>query len=217
MRDFLSTKTNQGGHMNRIGKVLMVVSMLFFLAPNILHAAVTTGEAAPDFTLTDTNGQSHSLSQFKEKCVVLEWFNHDCPFVKKHYDSGNMQALQKEYTGKDVVWLAINSSAAGKEGYYNAEQTNQMTKDKAAAPTAVLLDADGKVGQLYGAQTTPHMYIINPEGILIYQGAIDDKKSADSADIATSKNYVKSALDAAMAGQPVGDSTTKSYGCSVKY
>jgi len=203
--------------MIRVGKILILGMMLLFLAPNILHAAVTTGQPAPDFTLTDTNGQSHSLSQFKEKYVVLEWFNHDCPFVKKHYDSGNMQALQKEYTSKDVVWLSINSSAAGKEGYYNAEQTNQMMKDKTAAPTAVLLDSDGKVGQLYGAQTTPHMFIINPDGILIYQGAIDDKKSTDPADISSSKNYVESALDAAMAGQSVSESTTKSYGCSVKY
>jgi len=201
--------------MNRIGKVVMLA--LMFLAPNILHAAVITGQPAPDFTLTDTNGQAHSLSGFKGKYVVLEWFNHDCPFVKKHYDAGNMQALQKEYTAKDAVWLSINSSATGKEGYYNAEQTNKMFQDKGAAPTAVLLDSDGKVGQLYGAQTTPHMYIINPKGVLIYQGAIDDKKSTDSADIATSKNYVKSALDAAMVGQAISDATTKSYGCSVKY
>lgn len=182
-----------------------------------VRAEVVTGEPAPDFTLTDTNGQSHALSAFKGKFVVLEWLNHDCPFVKKHYDGGNMQSLQKEYTAKDVVWLSINSSAEGKEGNYPADKTNALTAEKGAAPTAVLLDGDGTVGKLYGAKTTPHMYVVNPEGVLIYQGAIDSKASADAEDIPTSTNYVKAALDEAMAGKPVSEGSTKSYGCSVKY
>lgn len=196
--------------------ILGLFTVLALCVPNA-GAEVNTGETAPDFTLTDTNGKSHALSDFKGKFVVLEWLNHDCPFVQKHYDGGNMQGLQKEYTAKDVVWLSINSSAAGKEGNYPSDKTNEMTKEKDAAPTAVLLDADGKVGKLYGAKTTPHMYIVSPQGLLVYQGAIDDKPSADPADIPSSVNYVKTALDEAMAGKAVSVSTTKSYGCSVKY
>jgi peroxiredoxin len=157
------------------------------------------------------------LSSFKGKFVVLEWFNHDCPFVVKHYGSGNMQALQKEFIAKDVVWLSINSSAEGKEGFKSAEETNTLTTEKKAAPTAVLLDSDGTVGKLYGAKTTPHMFVINPDGVLVYQGAIDDKSGFDQSEVAEAKNYVKAALDQAMAGQAVTDATTKSYGCSVKY
>lgn len=196
--------------------VLGLFTIVGLCAP-VAGAAVNTGETAPDFTLTDTNGKTHALSDFKGKFVVLEWLNHDCPFVQKHYDSGNMQGLQKEFTAKDVVWLSINSSAEGKEGNYPADKANELTKEKNAAPSAVLLDSDGKVGKLYGAKTTPHMFVISPQGLLIYQGAIDDKPSADPADIASSKNYVKTALDEAMAGQAVSESTTKSYGCSVKY
>jgi hypothetical protein len=147
----------------------------------------------------------------------LEWLNHGCPFVKKHYDSGNMQTLQKEMINKDIVWLSINSSASGKEGYYSPADTTILSLEKKASPTAVLLDSDGKVGHLYGAQTTPHMFIIDPKGVLIYQGAIDDKASADKADIATSKNYVAAAIEEALAGKAVSTPTTKAYGCSVKY
>lgn len=199
---------------NSIFALVCVVACL--CAPSV-RAAVNTGETAPDFTLTDTNGQSHSLSDFKGKFVVLEWLNHDCPFVKKHYDSGNMQGLQKEYVAKDVIWLSINSSAAGKEGNYSPEESNELTKEKDAASTAVLLDPDGQVGKLYGAKTTPHMFVVSPQGLLIYQGAIDDRPSADPADIPTSVNYVKAALDEALSGKAVSVSTTKSYGCSVKY
>lgn len=180
-------------------------------------AAVQTGSPAPDFVLTDTRGAERSLAEFKGKYVVLEWFNHGCPFVKKHYDSGNMQALQKEFTDKGVIWLSINSSAADKEGYTSAAEADALTAEKQAVPTAVLLDGAGSVGKLYGAQTTPHMFVINPEGVLIYQGAIDSKASADPEDIASSQNYVRSALMEAMAGQAVSVPTTKSYGCSVKY
>lgn len=196
--------------------IIGVSAILGLYAP-VAGAAVITGETAPDFTLNDTNGKTHSLSDFKGKFVVLEWLNHDCPFVQKHYVSGNMQGLQKEYTAKEVIWLSINSSAEGREGNYPAEKANDLTKEKDAAPTAVLVDANGKVGKVYGAKTTPHMFVVSPQGLLIYQGAIDDKPSADPADIASSKNYVKAALEEALAGQAVSESTTKSYGCSVKY
>ena len=180
-------------------------------------AAPQTGQPAPDFTLTDSNGKSHKLSDFKGKFVVLEWLNHGCPFVQKHYDGGNMQGLQKEYTGKDVVWLSIVSSAPGKQGNMSPEETNKTKEEKGSAATAILMDADGTVGKLYDAKVTPELYVINPEGVLIYMGAIDDKKSVDAADVAGAKNYVKQALDEAMAGKPVSEPSTAAYGCSVKY
>ena len=180
-------------------------------------AQVVSDQAAPNFTLTDTNGQKHSLADYKGKFVVLEWFNPDCPFVKKHYNSGNMPNLQKQYTAKGVIWLSINSSAPGKQGNYTPQGFNKFMADKGASPTAVLLDTDGKVARLYDAQTTPHMFVIDPKGMLIYQGAIDDTPGTDIADLKTAKNYVSAALDAAMNGKPVAVSTTKSYGCSIKY
>lgn len=201
--------------MNKISLLTMV--MLVVLVAGQACAGVGTGEQAPDFTLTDTQGQSHSLSDYGGKYVVLEWVNHECPFVIKHYDSGNMQDLQNEYTGKDVIWLSINSSAPGKQGHYSPEQAGQLTQEKQAQPTAYLLDSDGTVGQLYGAKTTPHMFVIAPDGTLIYQGAIDDMPSTDVSDIARARNYVQLALNAAMAGKPVEVPATKSYGCSVKY
>jgi len=176
-----------------------------------------TGEPAPEFTLTDSNGQSHKLSDFKGKFVVLEWLNHGCPFVVKHYGSGNMQKLQKEFTGKDVVWLSIASSAPGKQGNMTPAEANVAKEEKGSAATAVLLDADGTVGRLYNAKVTPHMFVINSEGTLIYMGAIDSVKSPDPADVANAKNYVKQALDEAMAGKPVSEPTTTPYGCGVKY
>jgi peroxiredoxin len=180
-------------------------------------AKTKIGAAAPEFTLTDTNGKTHSLSQFKGKHVVLEWINHGCPFVKKHYESGNMQALQTEFAGKDVVWLSIASSAEGKEGYLNAGEWNAKNKEVRSGATAILLDAEGTVGKQYGAKTTPHMYIVDPKGMLIYQGAIDDKASTDQADVKGAKNYVREALNESLAGKPVTAHTTQAYGCSVKY
>ncbi len=197
--------------------ILSLVAGMVFFTHLKAQSDVTVGQAAPDFKLKDVTGAERSLSEFKGKFVVLEWFNHDCPFVVKHYQSGNMQALQKSYTQKDVVWLSINSSAEGKEGNYPAAEHAQMMESKGGVPTAILLDPDGIVGKLYAAKTTPHMYVINPEGNLIYQGAIDDKSSFDVADVAVAKNYVKAALDEAMAGNPVSEPSTKSYGCSVKY
>ena len=192
-----------------------LICSLIFTVP--LLAEVTTGNPAPEFSLWDVQGQTHSLSDFKGKYVVLEWVNPDCPFVKKHYDSKNMQNLQKTYTRQGVVWLSINSSAQGKEGAYSPEQFNQWTMEKDARPTVLLLDTDGKVGKSYGAQTTPHMFVINPEGTLIYQGAIDSIASTDSADIEKATNYVQKALSESMAGKAVSTPATKSYGCSVKY
>jgi peroxiredoxin len=180
-------------------------------------AAPQTGQPAPEFTLTDSNGKSHKLSDFKGKFVVLEWLNHGCPFVVKHYSSGNMQKLQKEFTGKDVVWLSIASSAPGKQGHMSPEETNKVKEEKGSAATAVLLDEDGTVGRLYDAKVTPALYVISPEGTLIYMGAIDDVKSTDAADIAGAKNYVKQALDEAMANKAVSEPTTAAYGCGIKY
>lgn len=180
-------------------------------------AQVENGKAAPNFTLKDSNGNDVALSRYQGKFVVLEWLNYDCPFVRKHYNSGNMQNLQKTYTGKGVTWLSIISSAPDQQGYYEAVDVNRLSVEKKASPTAVLLDPTGQVGKLYGAQTTPHMFVIDPEGILVYQGAIDDIRSTNPDDAARARNYVSAALDEAMAGKPVSTPSTKSYGCSVKY
>jgi peroxiredoxin len=192
-------------------------TLALLVATGTAFAAPQVGQPAPEFTLTDSNGQSHSLSDFKGKFVVLEWLNHGCPFVQKHYDGGNMQGLQKEYTGKDVVWLSIVSSAPGKQGHMSPGETNKTKEEKSSAATAILIDEEGTAGKLYDAKVTPELYVINPEGVLVYMGAIDDKKSVDAADIAGAKNYVKQALDEAMAGQPVSEPVTTAYGCSVKY
>jgi peroxiredoxin len=178
---------------------------------------VKIGEAAPDFTLKDTNGKELKLSDYKGKYVVLEWVNYGCPFVKKHYESDNMQGLQKEYTGKGVTWFSVCSSAEGKQGYFTPEEWNKEMTERKVASTAVLLDGDGTVGKRYGAKTTPQMFIVNPDGNLIYQGAIDSKPSTDKDDIRSAKNYVKSALEEAMAGKSVSHPNTESYGCGVKY
>lgn len=203
--------------MKNILKFVVVLFSFLTLLSSSVQADVQTGQPAPEFNLNDTNGNSKFLSNLKGSYVVLEWYNPDCPFVKKHYESGNMQALQKEFAEKGVVWLLISSSAAGKEGNYSAQQFNEILKEQKVTDATLLLDPNGEVGKLYGAKTTPHMFIINPKGDVIYQGAIDDKASADPADIASSKNYVRDALSEAMAGGEVAMNTTKSYGCSVKY
>jgi thioredoxin-related protein len=180
-------------------------------------AAVRIGEAAPSFTATDTYGHQQSLAEYKGKYVVLEWHNQGCPYTKKHYDSGNMQKLQKLWTSKGVVWFTVISSAPGEQGYMTAAQENDYVKRIGAAPTAVLLDPNGNLGHLYGAKTTPHMFVINPQGQLIYDGAIDDKPTSDQSDIAGSNNYVTAALEESMSGKPVAMATSRPYGCSVKY
>jgi len=198
--------------MNYLLLPLLVLSLNFSS-----FAAVEPGEEAPPFTLTDSKGTSQTLSDFRGKFVVLEWLNHDCPFVKKHYGSGNMQKLQQEYTAKGVVWLSIISSAPGKQGHRTGPQADANTKDKNASPTAVLLDPAGEVGQKYEAKTTPHMFVIDKEGKVLYAGAIDSINSTNPADIAKAENYLRQALDAALAGKPVPTPKTKPYGCSVKY
>jgi peroxiredoxin len=187
------------------------------LAATLAFAAPKAGDQAPDFTGTDSNGKSHKLSDYKGKWVVLEWTNSGCPFTRKHYNSGNMQKLQKEWTAKGVAWLSILSSAPGKEGYMTAADENAYLQQKNATPTAALLDPDGAIGHLYGAKTTPHMFVIDPNGKLVYAGAIDDKPSTDQDDIPKSRNYVSAALTEALSGKPVSVPNTTPYGCSVKY
>ncbi|MCC7144851.1 MAG: thioredoxin family protein [Phycisphaeraceae bacterium] len=182
-----------------------------------MAAQVVEGKMAPAFTLTDTHGKTHSLGDFRGKYVVLEWTNPDCPFVKKHYDSGNMQSLQKQFTQKGVVWLVISSSAPGKQGHFDAPQWNEILKSKESGPSALLLDEDGRVGKAYGAKTTPHMFVIDPQGRILYDGAIDDMASTRVTDIPKSRNYVVMTLDEAMAGKELTVSHTTPYGCSVKY
>jgi hypothetical protein len=207
--------------MNRfvmLAAAVMIASLAAVAAPaQDAHAAAVVGKAAPAFQLTDLNGETVKLSDFKGKFVVLEWVNFECPFVRKHYGSENMQKLQKTYTGKDVVWISICSSAPGKQGHLTADEAKEITKEKGASPTRFLLDPKGVTGKAYGAKTTPHMYVIDPKGKLLYNGAIDDTPSTKVADVPTSKNYVVAALDAALAGKAVPTSTTKPYGCSVKY
>lgn len=184
---------------------------------NSFAQSAKLNEQAPDFTLTDSKGKTHKLSDFKGKTVVLEWINFDCPFVVKHYASGNMQKLQKEYTDKGVVWLSICSSTEGKQGNFDNAEINKRIDDQKAKMTAYLIDEDGTVGKMYGAKVTPHMYIIDKSGKLVYQGAIDDIKSTDQEDIKKAKNYVKVGLDEVLSGKSVTDKTTTPYGCSVKY
>lgn len=179
--------------------------------------AARVGEPAPEFTATDSNGQVHKLSEYHGKFVVLEWTNRGCPYTQKHYNSGNMQRLQREWTTQGVVWLTVISSAPGKQGYVTASEENIYLKQANAAPTAVLLDPGGTVGHLYEAKTTPHVFIINPKGSLIYNGAIDDRPTADLADVNGAKNYVSLALEEATSGKLVSNPTSRPYGCSVKY
>lgn len=177
----------------------------------------TVGQTAPDFTLSDAAGKSHSLSLYKGKYVVLEWINFDCPFVRKHYNSGNIPRLQKEMMEKGVVWIGICSSASGKQGYFEGKELTERLKSEGFSANAYLIDSDGNVGRMYGAKTTPHMYVINPEGSLVYAGAIDDKPTTKLDDVKGATNYIVAALQAAMAGKEIATKSTVSYGCSVKY
>jgi peroxiredoxin len=194
-----------------------MLRMMLVLALITSAFAVKIGEPAPNFTGVDSNGKQQSLSAYKGKFVVLEWHNQGCPYTRKHYESGNMQRLQKEWTSKGVIWLTVISSAPGTQGFVTPTQENQYLQKMNAAPTAVIMDPGGSLGHLYGAKTTPHMFIIDPSGTLIYNGAIDDHPTSDQADIASSKNYVSAALQEAMSGKPVAESATRPYGCSVKY
>ena len=198
--------------------ILLITSLASFATASLFAAeSPKVGSAAPDFSLADAKGKMHSVSENKGKFVVLEWFNPECPFVKKHYSSGNMQKLQTEYAGKGVVWMSIDSSAPGKEGNLSPEAAGKQATEWKMSSTTLLLDPEGKAGQAYGAKNTPHMFVVNPEGKVIYEGAIDSKASANVADLANATNYVKVALDEAMSGKPVSNANTKPYGCSVKY
>jgi peroxiredoxin len=195
--------------------ILAVV--LALLALPLVISATKVGESAPDFTATGSDGKTYRLSEMRGKYVVLEWHNNGCPYTRKHYESGNMQRLQKEWTAKGVEWFTVISSAPGSQGFVTPDQENAYMSKMHAAPTAALLDPTGDLGHLYDAKTTPQMVVINPEDVIIYDGAIDDHPTPDQADIPNSKNYVELALQASMAGKPVEVSTSRPYGCSVKY
>jgi peroxiredoxin len=198
-------------------KVILITAGSFIATILFAADAPPVGTAAPAFSLPDAQGKTHSLADYKGKYIVLEWFNPECPFVKKHYGSDNMQNLQKEYTGKGIVWLTIDSNAPGTEGSISGEQAQKIMNSWKTHQTALLLDPDGKVGHAYGSKNTPNMVVISPDGKIIYEGAIDSKATPNPADIPVSTNYVKSALDESLAGKPVSNPSTRPYGCSVKY
>jgi peroxiredoxin len=195
--------------------VLAILCTLAFAA--LSEATPKIGQPAPDFTSTDSQGVTHTLGAYRGKIVVLEWTNHQCPFVGKHYGTGNMQALQKYATDTSMIWLSVISSAPGEQGYVSGAEANALTAKRQAFPTAVLLDSAGVVGRLYDARTTPHMYIIDAQGTLVYMGGIDDKPSTQPADVQTAKNYVRVALGEVLGAKPVSTPITRPYGCSVKY
>ena len=194
-------------------RIFLPVLALFALSA----FAVKVGDQAPDFTGIDSHGQTHKLSDYRGRFVVLEWHNNGCPFTKKHYDSGNMQRLQKEWTDKGVIWLTVISSSPGSQGYVTADQENDYLQKMHAVPTAAILDPKGDIGRLYSAKTTPHMFVVSPQGQIIYNGAIDDKATTDPSDINGANNYVSDALQEAMSGKAVAVAATRPYGCSVKY
>ena len=201
----------------KIPHQLLALLSALALASSAL-AGPEIGQPAPDFTAVDTQGQSHSLSDFAGQTVVLEWTNHDCPFVVKHYEPGNMQMQQRTAREEhDAVWLTIISSRAGEQGHVSPEQANELTASRDAAPTAVLLDESGDVGRAYDARVTPHMYIIDADGILVYMGGIDSNPSANSDDIADATQYVMVALAEMAAGEPISNPVTRPYGCTIKY
>ena len=211
--------------MKRTAILLVVVSMLSLgvFGPGFAGDSkekpkyAKVDEAAPLFTLADRSGEEYSLEDHKGKYVVLEWTNMDCPFVRKHYDSGNMQGLQKKYADEDVVWLRICSSAPGKQGYLEADAIEKRLKKEKTLEVPYLIDADGTVGRKYGAKTTPHMFVVDPKGVLIYAGGIDDIKSTKTADVKKATNYVSACLDAVLNGEKIEVKTSVPYGCSVKY
>jgi peroxiredoxin len=202
--------------MNRSNRYTLLAALVLGAIPLLISAA-KVGDAAPEFSASASNGKSFRLSDYRGKYVVLEWHNNGCPYVQKHYNSGNMQRLQKQWTGRGVVWFTILSSAPGKQGYATAGEENDYLVKMQAAPTAALLDPTGEIGHLYGAKTSPQMVVINPQGIVIYDGAIDDKPTTDLQDVPRATNYVSLALEQSMAGKQVETVATRPYGCSVKY
>ncbi len=200
--------------MKRIGLGVLVA---WLAASAGVVMALPPGSVAPDFKGVDSNGVTHSLSEYRGKYVVLEWANRGCPYEQKHYKSGNMESLQKEWTAKGVVWLSILSDPPGEQGYVTPAEENDYLKTMHASPTAALLDPKGTIGRLYDARTTPHMFVIDPAGKIVYQGALDDRPTPDPASLKGADNYVSDALNAAMAGKPVAVAVTKPYGCAVHY
>ncbi|MCH2038590.1 MAG: redoxin family protein [Rickettsiales bacterium] len=198
-------------------KKFLIKTVLLALIGSPALAAVKAGDMAPDFTGVDSNGVSHSLSDFKGKTVVLEWKNHDCPFVVKHYATNNMQKLQKDVTSNDMIWLSINSSAKGKQGYTTADEANAIVKDEGSMATAVILDSSGAIGKMYDAKTTPEIFIIDESGMVIYDGAIDSIASTSKGDVEKAVNYVTKTLAEKKEGKPIEIASTTPYGCSVKY
>lgn len=201
--------------MRKMTKKLLIALCLG--SASYAFAIPSVDKPAPDFTAMTASGEKVSLHDYKGKTVVLEWTNADCPFVKKHYGSGNMQAMQEKYTKDDTVWLSVVSSAEGKQGFVTPEEAKKLTKERDAMPTDIVLDPKGEVGKLYGAKTTPHMYVIDPKGTLRYMGAIDSIRSADPADIPKATNYVEQAMMELASGKKVSEPVTQAYGCSVKY
>jgi peroxiredoxin len=197
--------------------IVSIIALAAAIASPLALAAARVGDKAPAFTLTDSNGKQRELTEFAGKTVVLEWTNHECPFVQKHYGSANMQGQQKQATGDGVVWLTINSSAPGKQGHVDGAEANRIRASGKAASSAYLLDASGDVGRAYGAKTTPHMYVIDGSGTLQYAGAIDSIPSSDQDDIPKATQYVQVALAELAAGKAVSTPVTQPYGCSVKY
>ena len=193
------------------------IALTFALYACGSNATLGVGEPAPDFEGVDTQGVTHRLADYRGKTVVLEWTNHDCPYVRKHYGAGNMQEQQREAAAQGVVWLSIISSAPGKQGHVSAAQADELTRSRKAAPQEVILDPDGTIGRAYGAKTTPHMYIIDPAGRLVYMGGIDENSSANAEDIPEARQHVRVALQELAAGKPVSEPVTQPYGCSVKY
>jgi peroxiredoxin len=196
---------------------VLAAALATTLVFGVAVAAPKVGEPAPDFSVVDTAGDTWTLDGLAGKKVILEWTNHDCPFVIKHYASGNMQALQNEATAAGYVWLSVISSASGKQGHVSPAKADDLTDSRGAAPTAVLLDTSGAMGRAYDAKTTPHMYVIDDAGTLVYMGGIDDRPTADQADIEGASNFVRLAMGDLAAGKPVGTPVTRPYGCSVKY
>ena len=195
----------------------VVAQRLFPATPAWAAPSAKVGTAAPAFTIDATTGKHVSLADYRGQLVVLEWTNHDCPYVRKHYDSGNMQTLQKEATGQGVVWLTLISSSPGTQGFVTPGQADELTTTRKASPTAVLLDPTGTVGKMYGATNTPHMYVVDKAGLLVYAGAIDDRPTTRRSDVQGAQNYVREALQAVSTGQPVKTPVTRAYGCTVKY
>ncbi len=206
-----------------MNKLITLITFIFvsFMLINATDSADRTGavvgERAPDFSVVDAHGNVHNLSDYEGQYVILEWLNHGCPFVKKHYDGNNMQEMQRRYTEEGVIWLSVVSSAPGTQGYMEPDETIETMEAKNAAPTAILLDVDGTMGRAYDARVTPHMYIINPEGILEFNGAIDDKPTARLRDLEDAHNYVDAAMASLRNGEEVEVRTNTPYGCTVKY